>query len=94
MVVVVRSRALAHQAFLVLLSVCCLGSIGLAMDIVRRIFVNGTGPVQSMLVDQVVIIIQGVLPVIFVFVKELLRSLPSREPCISLSASKMCELLD
>ena len=43
-----RLCALAHQSLLVLLGVCCLGAIGLAMDIVCRILVDGTEPVQSM----------------------------------------------
>ena len=40
------------------------------MDVVRRVFVNGTD------VDLLVIIIQGLLPLIFGLVKELLCPLP------------------
>lgn len=48
------------------------------MDVVRRVFVNGTD------VDLLVIIIQGLLPLIFGLVKELLCPLPRCQPCISL----------
>ena len=50
-----RLCALAHQAFLVLLRVGGLGAICLAMDIVGRILVDGSKPVQGALIDLVVI---------------------------------------
>ena len=81
--------ALLHQVSLVLLRLLALVSRGLVMDVVLWVFVDLGQPLHCMLVHQLVIVVEDLLPLLKFVVLKLLGPLPRREGCISLSASEL-----
>ena len=89
MVVCPRFAALVDQVFFVLLRLFALVPRCFLVYVVRVVFVDLAKPLHCMLIDQLVVLIQGFLPFLLSGIVKCLGSFPGCQGRISLAATKL-----
>ena len=89
MAVCPRFAALVDQVFFVLLRLFALVPRCFLVYVVRVVFVDLAKPLHCMLIDQLVVLIQGFLPFLLSGIMKCLGSFPGCQGRISLAATKL-----